>query len=159
MQVPTEKESKLFTFMHPFGRETWALVSVALIVVSVSLMLVARVSPYECPKPRPPLLRPGLEPETQPRRPPRLWPPLSRRLTLSNCVWFIFGVLLRQGSGVSPQVLHREIATRDSPSTLLSYCFENPECYSGSLGKNSGRGNRTYGVHKQTLEKKKTHWI
>nr|XP_018914414.1 PREDICTED: glutamate receptor ionotropic, kainate 2-like isoform X1 [Bemisia tabaci] len=108
-KVPTEKESKLFTFMHPFGRETWALVSVALIVVSVSLMLVARVSPYECPKPRPPLLRPGLEPETQPRRPPRLWPPLSRRLTLSNCVWFIFGVLLRQGSGVSPQATSTRI--------------------------------------------------
>ncbi|CAH0390020.1 unnamed protein product [Bemisia tabaci] len=108
-KVPTEKESKLFTFMHPFGRETWALVSVALIVVSVSLMLVARVSPYECPKPRPPLLRPGVEPETQPRRPPRLWPPLSRRLTLSNCVWFIFGVLLRQGSGVSPQATSTRI--------------------------------------------------
>jgi len=90
--VPTDKESTLFSFMNPLGLDIWLVVVASFSIASFTLYALARLSPYEWRNPRPW------------KRRQQHQQPLVNKFNVSNSVWFITGTLLRQGSGVSPEV-------------------------------------------------------
>jgi hypothetical protein len=88
--VPTDKESAFFSFLNPLGFDIWIFVGGAFFMSSFTLFTLARFTPYEWVYPLP-------------------WKRtnyLVNQLSMSNSFWFITGTLLRQTSGVNPQV-HR----------------------------------------------------
>ncbi|XP_075217620.1 glutamate receptor ionotropic, kainate 2-like isoform X3 [Lycorma delicatula] len=103
-KVPTDKESRFFTFLDPLALEIWLLALVAFITVCLCLYAISRFSPYEWYNPRPWKTKQSAE--------------LVNTFTLSNSVWFITGTLLRQGAGLNPKV------PTSQPTRLFS--FMNP---------------------------------
>ncbi|XP_022915882.1 glutamate receptor ionotropic, kainate 2-like isoform X3 [Onthophagus taurus] len=87
-KVPTVKESAFFTFLNPLGFDIWIFVFGAFFMASFTLFTLARFSPYEWVKPIP----------------WRQQDYLVNGFNMSNSFWFITGTLLRQASGVNPQV-------------------------------------------------------
>lgn len=90
IKVPTVKESAFFTFLNPLGFDIWIFVFGAFFMAAFTLFTLARFSPYEWVNPTP-------------------WREtnyLTNNLDMSNSFWFITGTLLRQASGVNPQVKH-----------------------------------------------------
>nr|XP_015833581.1 PREDICTED: glutamate receptor ionotropic, kainate 2 isoform X3 [Tribolium castaneum] len=87
-KVPTDKESAFFSFFSPLGFDIWIFVGGAFFMSSFTLFTLARFTPYEWVYPQP-------------------WKRskyLVNQLSMSNSFWFIAGTLLRQPSGVNPQV-------------------------------------------------------
>ena len=100
VQVPTDKESAFFSFLNPLGYDIWIFVGGAFFMSSFTLFTLARFTPYEWVYPQP-------------------WKRnnyLVNQLSMSNSFWFITGTLLRQTSGVNPQVAPRRPPPL-SPST------------------------------------------
>lgn len=75
--------------MNPLAVEIWLYVLAAYMLVSFTLFVMARFSPYEWNNPHPCL---G---ETE---------VIENQFTISNSFWFITGTFLRQGSGLNPKV-------------------------------------------------------
>ncbi|XP_075217625.1 glutamate receptor ionotropic, kainate 2-like isoform X8 [Lycorma delicatula] len=94
-KVPTDKESRFFTFLDPLALEIWLLALVAFITVCLCLYAISRFSPYEWYNPRPWKTKQSAE--------------LVNTFTLSNSVWFITGTLLRQGAGLNPKATSTRI--------------------------------------------------
>lgn len=82
--------------MNPFALEVWIYWLVAYVVVSVTLYIVARFSPYEWEDQNAGKLFSSTNED------------ISRshlnRFTLSNSFWFTIGSLMQQGSDISPKV-------------------------------------------------------
>ena len=73
---------KLFTFLKPFDTQLWWLVLVSLIVVSIGVALIGRLSPYDWHQSPPDHIS--------------LWE--SRfQMTLFNSVWQLLTAILQQG--------------------------------------------------------------
>jgi ABC-type amino acid transport substrate-binding protein len=79
---PEGKESNLFSFLSPLSFEVWLYVIAAYAVVSVTLFVLARFSPYEWVNPHP------CNPETD---------ELENQFSLVNSLWFTIGSLMQQG--------------------------------------------------------------
>lgn len=92
--MPTDKESTFFTFLNPLGFEIWISAAGGFFMASFTLFALARFTPYEWVNPRP-----WRAPDS-----------LVNAFNLSNSFWFVTGTLLRQGSGVNPQVLKHSTA-------------------------------------------------
>ncbi|XP_046373503.1 glutamate receptor-like [Haliotis rufescens] len=83
---PDKQKPGVFSFMEPFSIQLWACITIAYVVVSVSIFLVSRFSPYE-------------------------WHNLTltfgdmiqNQFTLSNSFWFSMGALMLQGSDHCPR--------------------------------------------------------
>ncbi|XP_046991920.1 glutamate receptor ionotropic, kainate 2 [Schistocerca americana] len=102
-KVPTSQPTRLFSFMNPLAVEIWIYVLAAYLLVSFTLFVMARFSPYEWNNPHPCLAESDV---------------VENQFSVSNSFWFITGTFLRQGSGLNPKV------SESMPSRLFS--FMNP---------------------------------
>lgn len=90
-QIPTSQPTRLFSFMNPLAVEIWLYVLAAYILVSFTLFVMARFSPYEWNNPHPCNADSDV---------------VENQFSISNSFWFITGTFLRQGSGLNPKVQH-----------------------------------------------------
>ncbi|KAK2582725.1 hypothetical protein KPH14_004995 [Odynerus spinipes] len=102
-KVPSSQPTRLFSFMNPLAVEIWLYVLAAYMLVSFTLFVMARFSPYEWNNPHPCLADSDV---------------VENQFSVSNSFWFITGTFLRQGSGLNPKV------SRRMPSRL--FLFMNP---------------------------------
>lgn len=75
--------------MNPLAVEIWLYVLAAYLLVSFTLFVMARFSPYEWNNPHP------CQQESD---------VVENQFSVSNSFWFITGTFLRQGSGLNPKV-------------------------------------------------------
>ena len=75
--------------MNPLAVEIWIYVLAAYMLVSFTLFVMARFSPYEWHNPHPCLADSDV---------------VENQFSVSNSFWFITGTFLRQGSGLNPKV-------------------------------------------------------
>ncbi|XP_011696328.1 PREDICTED: glutamate receptor ionotropic, kainate 2-like isoform X3 [Wasmannia auropunctata] len=93
-KVPTSHQARLFSFMNPLAIEIWLYVLAAYVLVSVTMFVVSRFSPYEWNNPHP--CHPG--PEI-----------VENQFSLSNSFWFTIGTLMQQGSDLNPKATSTRI--------------------------------------------------
>lgn len=79
--------------MNPLAVEIWLYVMAAYILVSFTLFVMARFSPYEWNNPHPCNSDSDV---------------VENQFSISNSFWFITGTFLRQGSGLNPKVYKRQ---------------------------------------------------
>jgi hypothetical protein len=96
-QIPERQQTRLFSFMNPLAVEIWLYVLVAYVLVSLTLFVVARFSPYEWYNPHPCIFEDGL---------------LKNQFSLASCFWYAVGTLMQQ-SDINPKVssLYTTVAT------------------------------------------------
>lgn len=87
--MPSSQPTRLFSFMNPLAVEIWLYVLAAYMLVSFTLFVMARFSPYEWNNPHPCLGESDI---------------VENQFSVSNSFWFITGTFLRQGSGLNPKV-------------------------------------------------------
>ncbi|XP_066905523.1 glutamate receptor ionotropic, kainate 2 isoform X4 [Halyomorpha halys] len=93
-KVPSSQPARLFSFMNPLAVEIWLYVLAAYLLVSFTLFVMARFSPYEWNNPHP------CSPEAH---------VIENQFSISNSFWFITGTFLRQGSGLNPKATSTRI--------------------------------------------------
>ncbi|XP_045462380.1 glutamate receptor ionotropic, kainate 1 isoform X2 [Harmonia axyridis] len=93
-KVPTSQPARLFSFMNPLAVEIWLYVLAAYILVSFTLFVMARFSPYEWNNPHPCHQDSDI---------------VENQFSVSNSFWFITGTFLRQGSGLNPKATSTRI--------------------------------------------------
>ncbi|XP_063237622.1 glutamate receptor ionotropic, kainate 2 isoform X1 [Bacillus rossius redtenbacheri] len=107
-KVPTSQPTRLFSFMNPLAAEIWVYVLAAYLLVSFTLFVMARFSPYEWHNPHPCLAESDV---------------VENQFSVSNSFWFITGTFLRQGSGLNPKRFAgcRSKVSESMPSRLFSF--------------------------------------
>ncbi|XP_069680347.1 glutamate receptor ionotropic, kainate 2 isoform X2 [Periplaneta americana] len=93
-KMPTSQPTRLFSFMNPLAAEIWIYVLAAYLLVSFTLFVMARFSPYEWNNPHPCLAESDV---------------VENQFSVSNSFWFITGTFLRQGSGLNPKATSTRI--------------------------------------------------
>lgn len=83
IKVPTSQPTRLFSFMNPLAVEIWLYVLAAYLLVSFTLFVMARFSPYEWNNPHPCHQESDI---------------VENQFSVSNSFWFITGTFLRQGT-------------------------------------------------------------
>ncbi|XP_058801348.1 glutamate receptor ionotropic, kainate 2-like isoform X2 [Phymastichus coffea] len=96
-KVPTSHPARLFSFMNPLAIEIWLYVLAAYILVSVTMFVVARFSPYEWNNPHPCHSQNSDIVENQ--------------FSLANSFWFTIGTLMQQGSDLNPKATSTRIVS------------------------------------------------
>lgn len=76
--------------MNPLAVEIWLYALAAYVLVSVTMFVVARFSPYEWNNPHP--CHSGTEDIVE------------NQFSMSNSFWFTIGTLMQQGSDLNPKV-------------------------------------------------------
>ncbi|XP_044011017.1 glutamate receptor ionotropic, kainate 1 isoform X3 [Aphidius gifuensis] len=113
-KVSRRAPSRLFSFMNPFAVEIWLSMLGAYAMVSLTIWIVARLSPYEWVEPAPCpsckcALQGGhvsaLEPESDDIPLPRT----INDFSLANSFWFAVGTLMQQGSDLNPKATSTRI--------------------------------------------------
>ncbi|KAG1670699.1 Glutamate receptor ionotropic, kainate 1 [Nymphon striatum] len=77
-KIPTESNSRLFTFMSPLAIDIWLYVLAAYVLVSMTMFVVARFSPYEWKNPHPCISENDV---------------IENQFSLGNSFWFTIGKL------------------------------------------------------------------
>lgn len=95
-KVPTSHPARLFSFMNPLAIEIWLYVLAAYVLVSVTMFVVARFSPYEWNNPHPCHAGPEI---------------VENQFSLSNSFWFTIGTLMQQGSDLNPKATSTRIVS------------------------------------------------
>ncbi|XP_037083604.1 glutamate receptor ionotropic, kainate 2-like isoform X3 [Pollicipes pollicipes] len=93
-QVPTSQETRLFSFMNPLAVHIWLYVLAAYLLVSLTMFVVARVSPYEWQNPHPCTAEDDV---------------MENQFSISNSFWFTIGTLMQQGSDLNPKAISTRI--------------------------------------------------
>ncbi|KAF2357618.1 Ionotropic glutamate receptor L-glutamate and glycine-binding domain [Trinorchestia longiramus] len=93
-KVPTREQTRLFSFMNPLAIEIWLYVLAAYILVSITMFIVARFSPYEWRNPHPCTKDNDV---------------VENQFSLSNSFWFTIGTLMQQGSDLNPKACSTRI--------------------------------------------------
>uniref|UniRef100_A0AAR5PP96 Glutamate receptor ionotropic, kainate 2-like n=1 Tax=Dendroctonus ponderosae TaxID=77166 RepID=A0AAR5PP96_DENPD len=93
-KVPSTPPTRLFSFMNPLATDIWMYVFSAYVLVSITIFVVARFSPYEWQSPHPC----DFENEQ-----------LKNQFTLANSFWFTIGTLMQQGSDLNPKATSTRI--------------------------------------------------
>ncbi|XP_063880682.1 glutamate receptor ionotropic, kainate 2-like isoform X2 [Scylla paramamosain] len=93
-KIPSSQPTRLFSFMNPLAVEIWLYVMAAYVLVSFTMFVMARFSPYEWNNPHPCNLESDV---------------VENQFSVSNSFWFITGTLLRQGSGLNPKAASTRI--------------------------------------------------
>ncbi|XP_043242280.1 glutamate receptor ionotropic, kainate 2-like isoform X2 [Amphibalanus amphitrite] len=91
---PTSQETRLFSFMNPLAVHIWLYVLTAYLLVSLTMFVVARVSPYEWHNPHPCTAAGDV---------------MENQFSVSNSFWFTIGTLMQQGSDLNPKALSTRI--------------------------------------------------
>uniref|UniRef100_A0A1B6D2C1 Glutamate receptor ionotropic, kainate 2 n=1 Tax=Clastoptera arizonana TaxID=38151 RepID=A0A1B6D2C1_9HEMI len=87
-KVPTSQPTRLFSFMNPLAFDIWLYVLAAYVLVSITMFIVARFSPYEWHNPHPCDQENDL---------------IENQFSLANSFWFTIGTLMQQGSDLNPK--------------------------------------------------------
>ncbi|EEB19396.1 glutamate receptor, ionotropic kainate 2 precursor, putative [Pediculus humanus corporis] len=87
-KVPKNQAAQLFSFMNPLALNIWFYIFAAYALVSLTLLIVARLSPYEWQNPH--VCSPANNYVINP-------------FTMGNCFWFTVGSLMQQGSDLNPR--------------------------------------------------------
>ncbi|XP_024938377.1 glutamate receptor ionotropic, kainate 2 isoform X3 [Cephus cinctus] len=95
-KVPTSHPARLFSFMNPLAIEIWLYVLAAYVLVSVTMFVVARFSPYEWNNPHPCHSGPEI---------------VENQFSLANSFWFTIGTLMQQGSDLNPKATSTRIVS------------------------------------------------
>ena len=117
LQVSESMPSRLFSFLNPLAVEIWLYMFGAYVLVSLTIWVVARFSPYEWCEPSPCSVGGGggeCDCPTSIGEAALLV--IENDFTLANSFWFTIGTLMQQGSDLNPKVLPRSC----SPTTLLN---------------------------------------
>lgn len=93
-KMPKREKPGLFSFLNPLAIEIWMYVIAAYFLVSFSIFVLARFSPYEWYNPHP------CNPETD---------TVQNTFNLSNSFWFTVGTLMQQGSDINPRAVSTRI--------------------------------------------------
>ncbi|XP_075217629.1 glutamate receptor ionotropic, kainate 2-like isoform X12 [Lycorma delicatula] len=93
-KVPTSQPTRLFSFMNPLAVEIWLYVLAAYVLVSITMFIVARFSPYEWQNPHPCDIENDL---------------IENQFSLANSFWFTIGTLMQQGSDLNPKATSTRI--------------------------------------------------
>ncbi|BFZ10288.1 hypothetical protein BsWGS_13327 [Bradybaena similaris] len=106
-KMPKKEKPGLFSFLNPLAIEIWLYVIGAYLIVSFTIFLLGRFSPYEWYNPHP------CNPDTD---------TVTNTFSISNSLWFTVGTLMQQGSGRRTCLLTLHIPPRlllpsDSPHT------------------------------------------
>ncbi|XP_049315539.1 glutamate receptor ionotropic, kainate 2 isoform X3 [Bactrocera dorsalis] len=105
-KVPTSQPTRLFSFMNPLAMEIWLYVLTAYILVSLTLFVMARFSPYEWNNPHPCMKESDI---------------VENQFSVSNSFWFITGTFLRQGSGLNPKIFCIRTDILDEQMNIFNY--------------------------------------
>ncbi|XP_022689054.1 glutamate receptor ionotropic, kainate 2-like [Varroa jacobsoni] len=87
-KLPSGMPVKLFSFMSPLDTYIWMYVLCAYVLVSCTMFLVARFSPYEWKDPHPCVKESGL---------------MENQFSLGNSFWFTIVTLMHQGCDLNPK--------------------------------------------------------
>ncbi|XP_066250743.1 glutamate receptor ionotropic, kainate 2-like isoform X8 [Euwallacea similis] len=93
-KVPSSPQTRLFSFMNPLAPDIWMYALSAYVLVSITMFVVARFSPYEWQSPHPC----DFENEQ-----------LKNQFSLPNSFWFTIGTLMQQGSDLNPKATSTRI--------------------------------------------------
>ncbi|XP_022237656.1 glutamate receptor ionotropic, kainate 2-like isoform X1 [Limulus polyphemus] len=93
-KLPTSMPVKLFSFMSPLAVDIWLYVLAAYILVSCTMFIVARFSPYEWKNPHPCISENDI---------------MENQFSLSNSFWFMIVTLMHQGSEINPKAISTRI--------------------------------------------------
>ncbi|XP_044270327.1 glutamate receptor ionotropic, kainate 2-like isoform X1 [Tribolium madens] len=93
-KVPTSQQARLFSFMNPLAMDIWMYVFSAYVLVSITMFVVARFSPYEWHNPHPCDMENEL---------------VENQFSLANSFWFTIGTLMQQGSDLNPKATSTRI--------------------------------------------------
>lgn len=93
-KVPKREKPGLFSFLNPLAIEIWLYIIAAYLVVSFTIFIMARFSPYEWYNPHP------CNPDND---------TVENSFTLSNSFWFTVGTLMQQGSDINPRAVSTRI--------------------------------------------------
>ncbi|KAB7507987.1 Glutamate receptor ionotropic, kainate 2 [Armadillidium nasatum] len=93
-RAPTSQQTRLFSFMNPLAIEIWLYVMAAYMLVSLTMFIVARFSPYEWQNPHPCSQENNI---------------VENQFSLSNSFWFTIGTLMQQGSDLNPKACSTRI--------------------------------------------------
>ncbi|XP_022103504.1 glutamate receptor ionotropic, kainate 1-like [Acanthaster planci] len=91
---PEPQNPGVFSFLNPLSFDVWLYVVLAFFLVSITLFLLARFSPYEWYNSHP------CNPE---------YDEVRNQFNLTNCLWFSFGGLMQQGSEVNPRAFSTRV--------------------------------------------------
>ncbi|KAK6633916.1 hypothetical protein RUM44_004523 [Polyplax serrata] len=87
-KVPKNEAKQLFSFMNPLALNIWLYILAAYTLVSLTLLTVARLSPYEWQNPHICMLTNSY---------------VVNPFSMGNCFWFTVGSLMQQGSDLNPR--------------------------------------------------------
>ncbi|EDV98849.1 GH13546, partial [Drosophila grimshawi] len=93
-KVPTTEPTRLFSFMNPLAIEIWIYVLAAYLLVSITIYIVAKLSPIEWRSIHPC----DVEHVT-----------ISNQFTISDSFWFTLATLMQQGSDIYPRAVSTRI--------------------------------------------------
>lgn len=93
-KLPSTMPTRLFSFMSPLDFDIWLYVLASYILVSSTMFLVARFSPYEPKKSRSSIAD-------------SRW--IKNEFTLSNSFWFTIVTLMHQGVDLNPKAVSTRI--------------------------------------------------
>lgn len=87
-KMPTSTPTRLFSFMSPLAFDIWLYVVAAYVMVSATLFIVARFSPYEWTNPHPCQQDNDM---------------LENQFSLADSFWFTVVTLMKQGCDMNPR--------------------------------------------------------
>lgn len=93
-KLPSTAPTRLFSFMSPLDVDIWLYVLAAYIVVSLTMFIVARFSPYEWRNPHPCVRDPDV---------------MENQFSMSNSFWFTIVTLMHQGCDLNPKATSTRI--------------------------------------------------
>ncbi|CAO1328702.1 unnamed protein product [Diamesa hyperborea] len=103
-KLPTSQPTRLFSFMNPLAIEIWLYVLAAYILVSFTLFVMARFSPFEWS-----YTHAGNNVVGSKNICHQESDIVENQFSISNSFWFITGTFLRQGSGLNPKATSTRI--------------------------------------------------
>lgn len=86
--------TRLFSFMSPLAVDIWLYVLAAYVLVSSTLFIVARFSPYEWCNPHPCARESDI---------------IENQFSLANSFWFAVVTLMKQGCDINPRAISTRI--------------------------------------------------
>ena len=86
-QKPKNAPPSFFSFADPFALDTWMMLALAYVIVSLSFFIMGRLCQEEWTNPYPCIEQPEF---------------LVNQFSLQNSAWFAVGALMQQGTEIAP---------------------------------------------------------
>ncbi|XP_015787527.1 glutamate receptor ionotropic, kainate 2-like [Tetranychus urticae] len=93
-KLPSQAPTRLFSFMSPLDVDIWLYVLAAYILVSFTMFIVARFSPYEWQNPHPCVTDNDI---------------MENQFSVANSFWFTIVTLMHQGCDLNPRAVSTRI--------------------------------------------------